>query len=395
MNKDNKPHSRASGCFSLLMAGYYGLQVLTLSYLAEFLLSFGYAEGFIGIVLTAESVSSMATMLLFGYLTDKYNNPKLLIICISSLYTVMQVLLFVFSASRFYIILFALFGIGTMISAAGIIDSWVLKAEESDPSLSYSRIRSIGSITFGVVSLLTGLLISRFSHRSAAVIALIGFAMMLFSALRLKNPAVSDGGDTVSIAEGSKVLLRNRGFMLICLCCFIFSLSDLSFVNYYAVMIGDLGGTTTHLGIGLFVMSAVEFVTVWFLPELAKKISMRKIMMIGIFGFFLRSFCSSFAGSPTALILMTCLQAVSFALAIPACTILIAQIVDIRYQATAIQLFQFAITVGAMCFNTPIGFIAEKYGIMNMIRIASLGGLVSFLLFLIFSKRLIPDRLGE
>ncbi|MBR2670712.1 MAG: hypothetical protein IKE27_00755, partial [Oscillospiraceae bacterium] len=80
----NSTAGYSSGKFSLLMGGYYALQVLCLSYLAEFLISFGYAEGFIGIVLTAESISSMATMLLFGYLTDKYSNPKLLIVLVVS-----------------------------------------------------------------------------------------------------------------------------------------------------------------------------------------------------------------------------------------------------------------------------------------------------------------------
>ena len=381
----------SSGKFSLLMGGYYALQVLCLSYLAEFLISFGYAEGFIGIVLTAESISSMATMLLFGYLTDKYSNPKLLIVLVVSVYTALQVLLFFFSASKAFIIIFALFGLGTLISAAGIVDSWVIKAQEQDPSLDYSKIRSVGSITFGVVSLLTGIMISRFSHRSAIFIAIIGAVMIILPALRLRNPVIGGSEGSVSIVEGSKVLFRNRGFMLIVLCCFIFSLSDLSFANYYAVMMNSVGGTTTQLGIGLFVMCVAEFAAMYFLSDIAKKISLRKIMAFGLLGFFLRSFISSFAKTPLSLILVTILQAISFAIAIPACTMLISEIIEFRYQATAIQLFQMAIVTGSMIFNTPIGFIAEKYGIMHMIRLASLGALTSFVIFVVFSKKLIPD----
>ena len=114
-------------------------------------------------------------------------------------------------------------------------------------------------------------------------------------------------------------------------------------------------------------------------------------MAFGLFGFFLRSFISSFAKTPLSLILVTLLQAISFAIAIPACTMLISEIIEFRYQATAIQLFQMAIVTGSMIFNTPIGFIAEKYGIMQMIRLASLGALTSFVIFVVFSKKLIPD----
>ena len=373
--------------FSTLMTGFYFTQIVALGYLSYFLSSFGYGQTFIGVVTTLNALSSIVFRFLFGYLMDKYSNPKILLSVSFTYFSAIQALLFLLYSSQIYVLFYAVTGLGLFFTITGACDSWVLKCSKVDEKIDYAQIRSVGSIAYAFIGLFASWAFTKFGTHAAFIIIGVAWLLFMYSVLVLPNPPKTiDNQETkITLREGIRYLVKNRFYMMSMVCVFLYSLTNVSYTHYYSLFINELGGTTKEIGLGLFVMAFTEFWVMRFYTPLAKKFGNERLLAFSFLCYVLRSFAMSCAKNTTQALIITALQTLTFALQMPGIIATIGKVVKYEYQASGVQVMGLVSTAGQLIFGTLIGAVYENYGMVIMLRIFALPSLIAFIFFAIMS----------
>lgn len=380
------------------MTGYYFSQIIALGYFSYFMNSFGYSESAIGVVVTIYSLSAMVLELVFGFVMDKYCNPKLILSLSFTCYTAMQVMLFYFFSSWTYVVVYASVAMGLFFTVSGLCDSWVVKIEKATPEkINYSRIRAVGSISYALIGLAASFLMPIFGYNAAIGILITAWIIFMYACFSLPNPPKSIGNDSdkVSLKEAAKVLGSNGYYILLLVCVFMYSITNVSYTNYYSLFIKDLGGGTREVGIGLFVMAFTEFWVMRSYKKYAARFGDEKVLAFSFLGYVLRSVLMALARNFWAVLAVTALQTISFALQMPGIMACISKAVSYRYQATAVQVMYFIGMIGQIAFSALIGSTYENLGRSAMLMIFAIPSAAAFIIFSILSPVLKKKLSGK
>ena len=172
---------------------------------------------------------------------------------------------------------------------------------------------------------------------------------------------------------------------------FLMGVTMASTSTYLPILITELGGTQAEYGIALFIMAAIEFVAMMFLTKLKKRFGTVTLLIIGFFGFFLKSVAFAMSENIWQIHAFCLLQCLAYALIIPGTVLYLGESVDKKYLATALLINLSVCTTAEMIANPVCGLLAERVGVRVMMIIASLSVFLAGIIFLAF----VPKKLQE
>ncbi len=382
--------------FMMLFVGFYVAQIIYFGLMPSILASFGYGETFVGYVMSLMNATGLVVRLIIGYIVDRYSCPKGVVISIFTFFTLAQVLFFYLYTSSLYITLFALSALGLVTVVAGICDTWAVKYREVDPSLDYGKVRSCGSISYAVTGLIAGQLVAMFGNSIAAFLTLVAWLIVVSAAVLIPNPPKVDmTRDRISFRQGIKSCVKNRAYVVMIICVLLCMPADTAANSYFSTVVINKGGTSSDVGIGLFVMAFSEFWVIYFFSKLARRFTAERLLYFGIFGSVIR--CLALAAAPNAkwVVILICTQAVSFGLTMPAKVICVNNIVGNKYSATALQLMFVVSGIASMLISTPLGSICENFGVNIFLLVGAAPAVLGAVILMIYTEHRLKAMANE
>lgn len=229
--------------------------------------AYGFSAQLCGVVTTAQCILLMLAQPVYGYIIDHIISPKRGFICIMAAGMVFSLPLpWIFGLpvwfSAGYMSFLALF----VYSGGLVVDAWAVAVINRTPGMDYAVCRGGGSMLYALVALLAGNLIAPFGVQSLfvlhAVICLLAVlvAMLLVDSTKLEdgNKPVSMRSQQLGFLKASRLLLANRAYLLFTVCMCLFNFATRPYGTYMALVLENVGGDSSHLGMSLFISAFGE-----------------------------------------------------------------------------------------------------------------------------------------
>ena len=250
----------------------------------------------------------------------------------------------------------------------------------------YGRVRLGGTIGFGIASLIAGMVIQRAGLNSSFfMFALLIFITMLFG-LKLRFPEIEK---KVSVTKGIKSLLARPRWVWFFAMVFIGGLS-LAIVNTYLFLYMDeLGASKTLMGFSMLVATISEVPLLFFSNRLIRRFGPLGLLVLALFVSGLRLLLYSVVHYPTGIVVIQCLQGLTFPLVWVAGVAYSNDHAPVGLNATAQGLFgSMLMGFGAAAGNFLGGLLIDAYDIRTMFLTMGLITLVSLITLVLVEKRL-------
>jgi PPP family 3-phenylpropionic acid transporter len=231
----------------------------------------------------------------------------------------------------------------------------------------YGQARVAGSIAFAVGSIVTGLVVARAGTAAMFAVYALGMAAAGVAAvLLLGRPRPGTGERRVaSVGPVAALrLLREPGLGLFFAGSCVTWTAAVGAMTLFSLRILELGGDAALVGVGWAVTALFEAPLMVLFPRLAGRTGVERLIVAGALLFVIRAVVWSLAGSPEALIALTALGGMGYALVLVGTTAYVARVAPPQLAATAQALF------GLTTFS--IGSIA---GAVLAGQVAAVGGL--------------------
>lgn len=377
-----KEKKRLEKWFSVYEVSYWALVFITDGAYSSYLKSLGYGEAFIGRMLMILGLTGMVLMPLAGLLADHLCRYRIMASAAAVLICV-TVFLMHMMPSEGMVYLYTVVGGGLTKLLNGFIDSWFTKITKETEGIDYGRIRSMGSIAYALASPAFGLLFSRLGFWTAMPLCLVLTVSCLLCILNLRDPKPPEEHEKgPSFLEAFRYLLGNRSYLIFLCCSVLMNVTMQSFFGFVGLLMEEAGGTVGDLGIYYFLLAMFEFAVVRNYSRISERLGLKRTVILGMAGIFLKSLIHSFAGSVTAMYCCTVTQCFSLALTVPSNALYQRECVEKQYLSTALLVMQTCCAgLVPFLFSSAYGITAERLGVGAMLRIFSIFALIGAVLF--------------
>lgn len=365
------------------MGGFFAACLIFSGYYPMFLKDFGYSDFEVGVVVMLSMFSCLVLQLASGYLADRYNSLKQIIVSGFAVMVASWPFLFIFSWSKLFVAAFSIISVGSSRSLGGILDSWVAKQGNVD----YGKVRAVGSISYAVFSVIIGQLFTMKGNGTAPYFIAGVFLVSMYAVMGIANPEKHETEAKVTVRASASYLVGNTYFLYMVVGSFLLGGTFASLSTYLPVLVAEIGGSPAELGVMFFIMAAVEFVVMIFFTKLNSKAGPEFLLAAGFFGFFLKNLAFAMTYSVVQAYFACLLQAVSFALVIPGQVLFLTKHTDKSYLAAALIIGQSALNISMMIANPICGLLSELLGVHHMLAIASCPSVLAAGLFAYITKK--------
>lgn len=377
--------------FSLVQSLYWSAFCVLSSFLTPYYVSLGYDVFMVGVLTMVMSLSSALAQPLWGIYCDRSGRLKQSLIGSTLISLPFAWLLIAAGRQPVVLILSIAILSATFMSMLSIIDAWVLKLENHGETVNYSLSRGFGSLFFAIAAIVFGRLLDQMGMQLIAP-AFIGIAIFLAITtffIKAPKPEAHHGKGNGSMAKSLSLLLGNRRFVvLIVSVSILFTGTGAIDMTFYPVLMKELGGGNTELGIAFFLMAFSEVPILFLYNRFARHFHARTLICFSLFCYIFKCLLIASAPNVTILILAQGLQMFSFGLLLPAAVHYINNIVDEQSMVTAQVLYSSTtFGLGNVIGSLAGGAIAKLLGVRSMMFILFSLVLLAFVLFTALSAR--------
>lgn len=258
------------GCFMATYCTIFGFTV-------TILLEYGFSSGFCGIITMLQCVVLMLIQPVYGYLVDHFISPKKGFIAIISIGTVLAIpLAAVFRMSATVVVVYMTLLSMFTFSAGALLDHWCVDVINKTRGMDYAIVRGGGSIFYAFTALLAGNLIAPLGVESLFVLHIILGVVTIGVSCLLVDPEKMDSSraqhrsseKNVSMGKAAVILLKNHDYRIFLICMCLFNFATRSTSTYLPMALQNVGGTSLHFGIAVFISAFFEAVVMLFVTRL-------------------------------------------------------------------------------------------------------------------------------
>ena len=378
--------------FFILQALAITIQAIAVSFLSTILVRYGFPSSRIGLTFTLAALGCMLSKPLLGALGDRAACSRALTLVLMLFGSGCYVALVFCPDLPPLLLALAVLDYVAICSATAVIDSWSMRLIHDGYEINYGLTRSAGSLFYAIASIIIGQVMEQYGPKPC-VPALIILLIALFVTVRfLPDPTLTlRPTDRVSLPNGLSRLSRNRIYCLTLLGFFLAQLSSASGDSFLSVrVITELGGTEADMG-RVFFLQAISEVPILILFRTIRRrfhLPLHILLAFSAFVFGFKPLCFGLAHSPTAIVLLSLMNGLSFGIYVTAIVDFVLETVEERYLATG-QLVFGAIGqgMGNMVGNLACGVVADRIGAGNMMICFSIFGMLGALIILFGTRR--------
>ena len=311
-------------CYILLQASFWGMISSICAYQAAIVLDRGFTTGQAGIFCALCYLASLFTQPVIGGWADRHPSvPIKRLLIIMLLPAAALNLVFYFTRPGFLLTALIIFLFGVLeTNSYPLIDSMGMQYVNAGVEIPYSFARGMGSLTYAVLCVVTGLLTARFGMQTALLAHCAEQLLLLVCLLAFPSiPARLLPQPQAKAASGHsiwQILKKNKVFTLMLIACFFGMMSVMPISNFLVSLVNSHGGGSTALGVAQFLMAASELPSALVFGLLQKKMSSAKILLISIIFMVVKPLLILASGSLGMLLAVQPVQMLGYGLFTPA-----------------------------------------------------------------------------
>src|SRR5260221_83567 len=338
---------------------YFGANACFLPYIVLYYQSLGFSGAQIGILSAISAVFSLVGALFWRAFADVSRRHRL-IMSMTLLVAIGLAVLFPFArtiASVLVLVSLYSFMVAPVNSFADASTMTML----GDQQNMYGRVRVGGTIGWGVVAPIAGLVIEKyglnFAFWSYAILLFIGFLVS-------QRFVYSEVKHQVSIKHGMRELFSNRRMVLFLTMAFVTGMALMSINAFLAAYLSELGIKKSLLGFALAIATVAELPVLFFGDRLLAKLKPHGLLILSMFATMIRLFLYATVTSAVGILIFQLINGFTFA------TLWVAGVSYINENAPP----GLSATTQGVFGATVFGFGAAGGGFIGALLLERLGG---------------------
>jgi PPP family 3-phenylpropionic acid transporter len=386
----NKVFNRDNAGFAGLQWFFWSVYCTVIPFLVIYLKTKGYTEVQTGAIMAAISLTSIIGQPFWGNYCDRKHSIRNVLIGCLLVAGIVALLIPVFYKSFVIVIIIALIISFTENSVYTIIDSWTIQIAVKKPWLNYGITRGLGSLGYAVTAVALGAMLDRYGYglmfpvHFVVILFFIGFCFYVgWCNKSAKGMPTFDQ----KRAETPKMSLKGSGrFVWFVISSLLVFIGCRALMTFYPILLVQLGGNNSDLGISYFVAAASEVPILFLANRLMKKFRDTALIATSMFFFIVRISLTIFATSIPALILLQATEGLSYGLFLCASTYYVIRISPVGLSSTFLTIAaSFYAGVGGIIGSFGGGLIIDLYGMYAMLWVGTGITVLGLLIFLISS----------
>jgi PPP family 3-phenylpropionic acid transporter len=372
-----------------LHAAYWMSFAVITSFASAFLLSRGYTNSEIGIILAA---GSMVAVFLQPFLADVADRSKRvsLIGVIKGITILTVLLMFIcFAMKKESLSLSILF---TMMlawntSLQPLLNSLAFKLEESGNKISFGAGRAMGSLFFAILCLFLGSWVEKFGTQVLLITGETVLIMLLITLWFMKNHFEKAckaheqicGGKNLSTSINNQEDInliefakRNKLFMLVNVGVAGIFFSNATFNSFMLQIAQNVGGSSEDMGRIFAIMAFVELPPMFLFERIHRRFSCKTILKFGAICFTVKILVAYLATNITMVYISQLFQLGSFGVFLPAMVSFIDEIMEKGEAVKGQALYTVVITIATIFSSLVGGFIIDLSGVSALLLLSTL-----------------------
>ena len=287
---------------------YFGANACFLPYIVLYYQSLGFSGAQIGLLFAISPLISLVGAPFWTGMADVSHRHRL-VMSVTLLAAIGLVALFPFVKTFTAVLVLA--SLFSFMSAP--VNSFADTATMTmlgDQKNMYGRIRAGGTIGWGVIAPIAGIMIARFGLNwafwSYAVLQFIGFLIsqrFVFSQVKQQ----------VSIKHGMRELFSNPRMILFLVTAFVTGMALSSINSFLSAYLGELGIGKSLLGFALAIATVAELPVLFFGNRLLAKLKPHGLLILSMFATMIRLFLYAIFTSPTGILVFQLINGFTFA----------------------------------------------------------------------------------
>jgi PPP family 3-phenylpropionic acid transporter len=365
--------------YSLLNIAYFAAFCTLHAYAAVYLLSKGFTNTEVGILL---AVSNIISAILQPVVAGIIDRPGFLTNRLFIMFAVLVImagsLLLIFMPGN-KVNIFATFGIIYMIQFVyqPVMTALNFEYQRAGHNIFYGLARGLGSAGFAITSMFIGKIVE---ENGVMVLLWVNVAAMAVSFLvMLTFTKIKDSDRTADVkphekSASNKEKTGSGNFIktypafcvfLIAIICFFFAHNMIN--DFMIQIIRNLGGNEAELGYANFLQAILELPVMALIGLILKKITSDKLLLISGVAFFVKILILVFAQNMPQMYFSQSIQLFAYAVFIPAGAYYVSTTMEERDQVKGQAFITSAITIGGVFSNLVSGVILDNLGIRPML----------------------------
>ena len=373
----SKNRSLWTSGYTLLNVMYFAAFCTVHAYAAVFLLSRGFTNTQIGILLAIANITSVLFQPFIAGIIDRggwlTNRRYMLISCMIILGG--AILLRYISSNK--PVIFVIFAMVYMIQFVyqPIMTALCFEYQEKGCDIYYGLARGLGSAGFAVTSALIGKPVEEHGATLLMTITAV-FMMISITAIFFFRPSrdksrntAEEKSDAKETADSSlKRFFRNYPafmFFIIATICFFFAHNMIG--DFMIQIIRSLGGGETAFGYANFLQAILELPVMALIGFVLRKVSPAKLLVFSGAAFFVKIMILVFAQNVTWMYISQSFQVFAYAVFVPASAYYVSETMADNDQVKGQAYITSAIAIGGVFSNLVSGFILDNLGMKSML----------------------------
>ena len=396
MEDNNKLGRKLTGDYALIQSIYNMMNCCLYSFAAVFLLSRGFSNSLVGVIITLASGFSLLIQPSIAAIADSSKKLSL-----QNITTIMMVVTMFFSllllflppylipTAIFYILMIVLYN-----PQISLVTSLSMEHINNGIPINFSLARGVGSVAYAALSFAMGFLVDDFGPWVVMLInTCLGF-MAIFLVSRFRKAEKRNIESAAEKDRKSKGLfefaLQNKRFLAVIGCVALIFVSHIFIGTFMIQIIENVGGGSSDMGIANAIAAVIELPAMAMFPLIYKRIKNAGTIMklSGVF-FVIKIFLILLATSVFWVMVAQCFQFFAYALFVPASVYYVNEVIGDADKVKGQTLMGMVMGISAMAGSFLGGFILDSSGGVSLLLLV--GTLVSFvgmvLLFFIERRR--------
>ena len=257
-----------------------------------------------------------------------------------------------------------------------------------DRSYEYGKLRIWGAVSYGLSAWITGWLVERYGAPVLFIIFSVTMAIAVLVSTRMQVPRLVR---TESYWQGARKLAADFRWYAFLLGLFLVGLSFSSINNFFILFMKSLGGGEGLFGLSVAFAGVSELPTFLFSSILLRKLTARRMLVLGVMMMIVRCTLISFMVDPRMALLLQLMHGLTFSMTWIAGVSYANEIAPPGMGATAQALFSSTLLGLGNGIGALIGSqIYAAFGPASLYRAAAVSALCGFVFLLAVSLRRKP-----
>lgn len=380
-------------CF---MQGIYWMIACTaIAYASYFLLARGYTNAEIGVIMAGGYILGLILQpLVAGYADRSVRltpTAILALVCAATMLSVAALLLFrthCLALSISYVLFLAI-----QLVLQPLVNAYAFYIERLNTDIRFGIARGCGSLAWGILSAVLGVLTERFGPDSVlwAALASLGMMLVLLYLFHLEGPVpraqAREGVQSESGLSVSSLIRNYRSFFFLILGYAMLFFGHSFIDNYPYQIVQDVGGSSGAMGAFVAYTALLEMPAMFLFEKLHEKFGSIRLLKFSAVFYLVKNTLTWLCRTLPGLYFANFFQAISFAIMTPAAIRYADETMDPRDSNKAQAYLTATITTGNILSSLSGGALIDRTSVKTMLALGAVTALIGAPLIVLGMKK--------